>query len=305
MTTSGIRSAVRVVIGVALVCWLVAWVDWRAMLAAIARAQPRWIVAGAIAFSVSTIPAALRLQLLFRRLHLGFAEALRLTLASYFFNQLLPTGFGGEAYRVLRLKAAAGGWAFVLASLLFERAVGALTLLLPALTIAFAGNAASRIRATDALEVSSRTAWTATALTIVLLVAAVVLIRRAPQRWRSLHEQLLNVARELSAPVIGGVIGSSLLFHAARLVGMHAFLAAVGHHVTTGELIVVMALTLLASLVPLSIGALGVREGVVVFALGLCGVPAAEALTVALLNRVLLVIFGVAGGVIAHADAAD
>jgi uncharacterized membrane protein YbhN (UPF0104 family) len=59
-----------------------------------------------------------------------------------------------------------------------------------------------------------------------------------------------------------------------------------------------MAVTLFASLVPITIGALGVREGVFAYSLSLYGVPAAVGLAVAMLNRVVNVLFGIVGGLL-------
>jgi uncharacterized membrane protein YbhN (UPF0104 family) len=110
MTAAQWRTAARVVFGIVILVWLVAWVDWRDVVDAMRRCDPRYVAAGITCFICATIPAAIRLRLLFRRLQLTFGAALRLTLSSYFFNQLLPTGFGGDAYRSIRLKPASCSW---------------------------------------------------------------------------------------------------------------------------------------------------------------------------------------------------
>jgi uncharacterized membrane protein YbhN (UPF0104 family) len=56
--------------------------------------------------------------------------------------------------------------------------------------------------------------------------------------------------------------------------------------------------TLFASLVPITIGALGVREGVFAYSLSLYGVPTAVGLAVAMLNRAVVVLFGIVGGLL-------
>jgi uncharacterized membrane protein YbhN (UPF0104 family) len=292
MTSSQLRTIARVVFGIAILVWLVVWVNWRDVVDAMRRSDPRFVIAGMTCFICATIPAAIRLRLLFQRLQLTFGAALRLTLSSYFFNQLLPTGFGGDAYRSIRLKPASGGWVSAIGPLAFERAVGAFTLLVPALTYAVVHYGSARVvGALGALSISRRALGVGVGLLVLLLVVAVFFVK--------LRHQLAAVIRGLSFATICGVVACSLAFHTLRILGMSAFVAAVGYHVPPGDLVIVMALTLLASLVPLTLGALGVREGILVYTLGVCGVPAAAALTVALLNRLVFVLVGLVGAALA------
>lgn len=291
MTAAQWRTAARVVFGIVLLVWLVAWVDWRDVVDAMRRCDPRYVAAGMTCFICATIPAAIRLRLLFRRLQLTFGAALRLTLSSYFFNQLLPTGFGGDAYRSIRLKPASGGWVSAIGPLAFERAVGAFTLLVPAFTYAVVHYGSARVvGALGALTISRRALWLGGTLLVLLIAVAVFFVK--------LRGQLAAVIRELSFATIAGVVLCSLAFHTLRVLGMASFVAAVGYHVAPGDLVIVMALTLLASLVPLTLGALGVREGILVYTLGVCGIPPAAALTVALLNRFVFVLVGLVGALL-------
>ena len=293
MTAATARTILRVLLGVALLVVLAIHVDVRQVVAAFRRSDPLWIFAGAIAFAIATLVACFRLQVLFSDARLPFRSAVRLTLASYFFNQLLPTGVGGDAYRSVRLKTVSGGWISAIGPLAIERTIGALSLLVPALAYRWLARGSADFLVD--VKLSGRTQWLMAIAAVVLVIVGALVTARA---W----EQVKGVLRSMSPKTLGGVIALSMLFHAFRVVGMYAFVLAVGHRVPFGDLVAVLALALLASLVPLSIGALGIREGVLVYALGVCGVPAPEALTVALLNRLVLVVVGLAGAFVTDVD---
>ena len=288
MNAARARTILRILLGLALLVLLAIHVDVRQVGAAFRKSDPLWIVAGGVVFAIATLVACVRLQVLFSDARLPFRAAVRLTLASYFFNQLLPTGVGGDAYRSVRLKNVSGGWLSAIGPIAIERAIGALSLIVPALAYRlFAHGSADFI--VD-VSLSPHTRWLIAVAAVVIVIAGVLLIRRRA------------ALPTLSAKTLAGVVALSLLFHALRVAGMYAFVLAVGHRVAFGELVVVMALTLLASLVPLSIGALGIREGILVYALGACRVPAPEALTVALLNRLVLVVVGLIGAFVTDID---
>ena len=302
MRSGAASRVIRLAAGVGLLVWLIAWVDWRQLAAAVQRCNPWWAGLGFTAFALSTIPAALRARVLFHRLALSVGAALRITLSSYFFNQLLPTGVGGDAYRSIRLKDGSGGWISSIGLLVFERAASALSLVVPALFIAVADRDNRLVAELRGAIAQALTTGRLLALGgVILAVAVIASLTGIHHRVRTRHE-VVAIMRDLSAGTIFGVVGLSLLFHAARIAGMAAFLESAGFTLALDDLVLVMALTLFASMVPVSIGALGVREGILVYALGAYGVPNAEALTVALLARLVVIALGAAGGVLFHGD---
>lgn len=294
----------RLVIGIAALVWLIAWVDWRQLAAAVRRCDPGWAAAGMVLFFVAAIPAALRLKALFHRMDLPAREAIRLTFASYFFNQVLPTGLGGDVYRTVRLRNESSGWTSTIGLLALERAIGALTLVLPAFAFAVVQHGGSRVigELRGHVESSRTTFYVAVFAGVALAALVPILFARARHRVRRVALELLATLRHLSFAAVCGAIAASLCFHGLRLLAMRSFSQAVGHPVALGDMLIVLALTMFASLVPVSVGALGVREGMLVYLLGLYGVPLAEGLTVALLARLMVILPGILGGLVFYAD---
>ena len=302
MNRTRILRVLRFAAGMALLAWLVMWVEWRQLLAALLSCDPYWAAAGLAFFIAATFPAALRLKLLLPPHVLTYAVALRLTLASHFLGQLLPSGLGGDAYRSFRLKDDAGGWIPTIGLLAVERAVSASTLILPALAWAL-------LRGVPAALLPWRPGVGPWLLGGLFIALALLLALAAAWRPARLHDRLRRVGhaigaslRRLSWTAAVWIVVLSFAFHVFRVLGTLAFLAAIGFPVELGGLVIVMATTLLASLVPVSVGALGVREGILVHGLASYGVPLAGALTVALLGRLAVVLLGVAGAAVLHAD---
>jgi uncharacterized membrane protein YbhN (UPF0104 family) len=300
---SGLLRLLRWVTGSALIAWLVWWVDWRRFAMACASSDPAWAATGMAVFGLAIVPAALRLQVLLQPHGIGFGQALRLTLASGFFNLLLPTGFGGDAYRAMRLARAAGGWAPTIGLLVLERGIGAIALLAPALACLVLARAEPQLAASwpEGLSGTALAPWVMAAIGAALAALAWMLIT-PHRRIACIRDDVVASLRGLTLASLAWMLALSLAFHALRVLGTLAFLEAVGHSVALGGLVVAMAMTQLASLVPVSVGALGVREGALVFGLAAYGVPEAAALTVALLGRLVVVSLGLLGALAFHAE---
>lgn len=292
----------KAAIGISLLAWLIASVEVRQIGTALQRSDATWIGAGLAAFAVATFVVIVRLQVLFYELRLPVRDAARMTIASYFFNQLLPTGVGGDAYRALRLKSLTGTWPSAIGRLLFERLSGALALLLPGLVILVTDIGTGRLAEAQLhAPRSPRVVWAAMSAAVLIAVGALLFARKSG-RLRRTSRSLFDAFRSLPPARTVAIFALSVLHHALRVLGTAAFLSAIGYTIPLSALTLAMALTLLGSLVPISIGALGVREGILASSLALYGVPHAAGLTVALLNRAVVILLGLTGGLMFYRE---
>ena len=88
------------------------------------------------------------------------------------------------------------------------------------------------------------------------------------------------------------------LRHLTRLLGFLYVVRYMGEDVGIGALIMVMAVTAVLALAPVTVGALGVMEGSITIMLGAYGVSAPAAVTVALMNRIVLLLAAAVGAVL-------
>ena len=291
------RVLVQLTLGAVLLLWLLARIHPSRIVEAVGEASWTWLGSAIILLLLAPLPAAARLFVLFHARGLSFAAALRVTLVSYFFNQILPTGLGGDLYRVARLRGPQQGWTATLALVGLERGIGLATLLVPATAIAgwqaIAGNLTlvrfSRVGSPSAVVLFS---------SLAAALAGVLLLARYRVRLRATLLAVRSTLKGLSARDLSWITVLSLAFHGFRILGMACLLMSLRYRISADELLVAMAIALIATMVPLSIGALGVQEGALVLALGAFGVPAAPAMAAALLNRGALMTLGAAGALL-------
>lgn len=108
--------------------------------------------------------------------------------------------------------------------------------------------------------------------------------RPASGSWLSRKLAGLTTARRLGAMERARLVALGVLGHAATALVFAATGAALGVDASFTELAIVGNAIVLATLLPISVGGFGVREGTAVALLAVVGVPAAEAVLVALLG---------------------
>jgi uncharacterized membrane protein YbhN (UPF0104 family) len=94
------------------------------------------------------------------------------------------------------------------------------------------------------------------------------------------------------------VLGLSVAVHGLIVASVHVLAVGLGLDVGWFESLVLVPAVILLSTVPVSIGGWGLREGLMVLALGLAGVPADAALSVSILFGLAQITAGLPGGVL-------
>jgi glycosyltransferase 2 family protein len=274
---SRLRLALRAAISAGLIAFFALRLDFEPVRAAFAR-----IDAGGLAAAVLVLAAplaglsALRWMVVCRALGLpmGARRSLELVYIGWFFNQLLPSAVGGDVVRALRTRALGVDWKRTVHCALLDRllALAAMVVIVAAgwpLLAALVGDASHR----QGIAIVTG----AVALSFGLLVAA----DRFP---------LPRAATELAASARALLLGRfaaaamllSVLVHLTVALATWLIARALGVPVTLTAACVLMPLVLLVTMVPVSIGGWGVREGAMIAAFGYAGVepPAAFVLSV-------------------------
>lgn len=301
--TKGARRRVITLAKVAVACitlfWLFSHVDLRLALAALRSGSPASLLAGIALLLLSFCVLPFRLHTLAHQVVSDFKETMSITFIGLLFNQILPGGVGGDGYRVVRLKMISERWSTAVRLIAFERVIGSLVLIVPGAILCAMDQRLLTALIPRLATASVSISWLHRAAVLAPLVLLAVLLSLSQVRVTVAHyakrvlERLLTVVGNISTSQFLGVVGLSILFQGFRLAGLYWLLSSLGQQMGWAELVVVLSLTLLVSAVPISVGSWGIREGVIVFALGAFHVPHANALVVALLNRCVLL--GVAG----------
>lgn len=202
------------------------------------------------------------------------ATAVRLTFVGGFFNAILPSGVGGDAYKAMRV-AARGSRSEAFASVLLDRFSGLVGLAVVAMAaIAF-----------DLEETPKRLLFVSEAIAVAIITATIVprasrewVLRRAHVAdrgpightlWRAVRA-VADANRSLRIAVPGYAWGIATQ---AALLGVHVAVArALGIGLPIGILGAAAVVAQLAALVPLTVNGLGFRESAYTWALATAAV---------------------------------
>jgi glycosyltransferase 2 family protein len=295
----------RIAVSVGLLGLLLALVDLEALLAVVARARPEILLLMFVSLLAERLFAAWRWLVLLRvgEPRIGYRPVLRITFISNFVGTFLPGGVGIEVLRVYGLARALSDLPLALSSVLVERLCGLLALML---MIAL-GLLIAPIPLPSAVE------GLLVLGTASLLAAALVLLHPTPRRLAAAILARPPLAR-VAAPFLGlgrrlatyakapGALACSLAlalaFQALRVLSVVIGAAALGITVDPLLFFVIVPITILVALAPISMGGLGPREATYVALLGLAGVAPEPALVLALTREALSLLTTLPGAVL-------
>jgi uncharacterized membrane protein YbhN (UPF0104 family) len=297
----------KVAVGLGLLVFIVTRVDPAELRQLLRRGDERQLALGlGLLFAANPIVQALRLHVLVVRYTERLAVTLKIFFVSAFFNSMLPSNLGGDAIRLVYLRQLrADNWGGPFAMLLLHRASGMLVLLLGAGVYA----AIQHDRLAQVLRaghVDAHVPVQALGLGALALVLAAGAWFALSGRQRSrIAERVRGFVRNCADALVqvGGVVALELLvltvaFHFTRMLAFHTIVQYAGERIALWDLSIVLAVTALAGVVPLTAGGLGLVEGAISVTLGLYGVSEGAALAVAIANRVVLLAGAALGGLV-------
>ncbi len=292
--------ALKLAISVGLLVVVLWGVDRQALLAQIADVSP-----GLLAGLVALLLAAGVLQGLRWRLVLAVAEghrrrfpAERIALLSLFFLQVVPSVLGADAVRAIIAHRAGVAVGDAVSSVVVDR-LSALAVLVTMATAA--------LPVLFALAGDDPAVWSAAALLALAITGYAVVLAL---RWLPAAFGRHRLVRALLRPVslfwallgrprpLAGVAVLSLAIHTTSLTIFALLAAAVGIVAPLPAVAAIGLCVLIVTMVPISIGGWGVREGAAVVAFGFVGADPAAAVATSILFGGVMVVAGVAGGLI-------
>lgn len=260
-----------------------------------------WLAVGWSLFLLGIVVRAVRWQVLLQALQVrrSLGELVLWYFVGGFFNVLLPTGFGGDAVRVLELSRDERRVGPVLNSVVVDRYLGLMALLAMGL---IAGAIRPDLAAKPVLGLIAL-------LLFGGIAAAWLLTRPWWRRWAQgdgfaarwvRTSKLAVVAAGLnsySTGVLARALAASVVFNLIQIGWNAAIALGLGLRLPPPLFFVFVPLTSVALLLP-AFGGLGVRELTYVTLLGSAGVSQASALALSLTIYAMTVAAGLVGGVL-------
>lgn len=294
-----LSMTLRIALVVALLYWIFQKVDFVEFAHTLRHADARFLALAALAIVLSQFTAAWRW---FRLLKAAgstwsWAQSLAVYGAGLFLGLFIPTGVGGDVYRVARVRSSGTGLARGTATILLERAIGLLALLMLG-TGFIAANPATRpwaalfglgaiagLAGLAALWIPGGVDWVARVLERLPVHGLGHRFRKAfpDEAMSRLHD------------AIPGTVALSLANHSWLLLVNVLLARGLGLGLTWTTVCAAVPLVLLAAQIPITPGGAGIREAAYVYFFGRVGVQEGPALALALSWFALLVFVSLLG----------
>ena len=273
----------RAVLTLAVVAYVYRKVDWGVLSGSLRVTHPLRLLAAAAFQGLAAAAASARWRLLLgeQGIRVSWRTALRLTLVGLFFNFFLLGSIGGDAARfvgALRHDGASRGRLAL--SLVQDRLIGlfALLLILSGALLLNAPLAASdrTLGAVALLVYAASAAFT---------LAAAILWLMGPPREKPPADgpgrpgvfSLDSLRASYPRRTFPGALGLSLVNHALSVTAAYEAARGAGIPITLAATALVIETTALALSLPITIAGLGVRDGMLLWLLGLFGLGAGGA----------------------------
>jgi len=228
----------------------------------------------------------------------GPTTLLKLVFVGVFFNQVLPTGVGGDVVRAWRCSKLGIGLGAAIRSILLDRAWG-----YAVLVILYVAVLPSLLQVLP--ETQERAGVVAVLAAALVGLLALVSLDRLPRPLSGLRviapfAELSRQSRRLFMYPrrCGALLGLSFLTIALTIVAFKLIADSIGSRLSIGIWATVVPPVTLIQLLPVSLAGWGVRETALVVALGSFGVPAEAALATSILLGLCMILAGLPGGLI-------
>lgn len=290
----------KLAVSIGLVWFAFSKIDMATTWATLRGIAPAAIVAALALLGIQLLLGALRLRALLGALGARYrtAAAFEVVLIGAFFSQTMISFVGGDAMRIWRIIRSRVSIAIAAKSVLFDRLAG------------FAGLFVLLLAATPFLVniIASPEMLAGQALIVLVALGGIVgafVLRRMPGMLPQV--KLVRLAQEVvdsglaiwrSRRGAWLVIGLSIAIQLMNVVVLYVIGEGLGTHFRFVDGLLLFPTVLFLSMLPISVAGWGVREGAMVTALGLVGVPGHQSLALSVCFGLCLVAVSLPGGVV-------
>ncbi len=316
-SSSARRAAIivaKIVVSVSLLAWLLHGVDLQRLWLAVRQASWMWLAAALALYFLMLAVSTWRWRLLLHAqgVRVGGSRLLGSFLVATFFNNFLPSNIGGDVIRIRDTAPAARSRTLAATIVAVDRLLGLLALvLIAALGATMTREVLPRSTEAAAGPLSPLLLWIGFAFGAVMLIQAFLTPHRLLWLCRPLRllhaewvdarltriTQTLERFRTAPGALAGGAVGAIAVqailvaFYVAIAYGMHI-------PVSPWHLAVIVPISFVVQMVPISMNGFGVREATFVSYFALLGLPAEAALLISFVGAGLIMLWSLAGAAV-------
>jgi len=295
-----VKIAAKIAVSVLLIWLLVRGMDIDAVVGRMFGVGAEAVVTACVILALLAVLQALRWGRIIRAVgrDMPFRDAFAIVLIGQFFNQTLPSSVGGDGVRMWRAHKLGLGLAAAVNSVLLDRLAAFLALILIVavslpVIMPLMGDGPERWAAAVAVAAG------------ICGFALLLSLDRLPpswRRWRAVAAAATLAAdarRVFAAPRHAApVVVASVTIHVGVSLAVYVLARALGIEATATDCLILVPPVLLFTALPISIAGWGVREGAMVTAFSLIGVPAADAFALSILLGLVIMAVGLPGGLV-------
>jgi uncharacterized protein (TIRG00374 family) len=305
-----VQSLLQLVLSLTLLAWLISRVGPTTILDTLTGLDWSWYLPAFLLFQLNMIVRAYRWYLLLSALdgRPPFLHLVYLYYLGFFFNNFIPSGFGGDVIKVWDLRQEYGRGTEALSSVLMDRFTGLLGSSLVALAALIWSGGSSRWNLIDlppllvavilAISVGVPAGFLLLRLTNPLdLVGS----RFPPARLVTNHAKVRKLAgtvRRYPPSALTKSLLTSLPFTLILILTQYSIARSLSIDIPFSLFALFVPLISLVSLIPISFNGLGTREGAYLLLFVPAGVPAGQAISLSLALYVIRVGTGLVGGLL-------
>ncbi|RME99324.1 MAG: UPF0104 family protein [Chloroflexi bacterium] len=304
MNKKQLINILKIVVSIGLLAFIFSNLDLKLLLNVIRQANPWWLLAALCTVLLGVFWRSLRWHILLNAIgvRVPVLELTAIYFIGFLFNNLLPSGLGGDAIRMMELNRHSEHASDAVTSVLVDRMIGLYglqTLAIVALLL-------------DWGSVPVVVAYVTVLFFAGGLTIGFLLINRPLYRWLREHIGLFRWATDIKfvgslfnsfqsypLPAIGRAYLVSLVFNVGLILTNLFIGLALGAGAKLTHYAVFIPITSMVLLIPISFAGLGVREETYRQLFGQVGVPAEVAVSMSLLYYVFgNICTGIIGGII-------
>ena len=309
MTTASIskhrKPVIRFLIGFSLLLGLTGFVDYDRIVASVSTANRPLLWLGFLLFSAQGLFESNRLKITYAGFNISFLDSVRLFFVGLFFGNFSPGPIGADIYQIYHMHTIKPGLLKPLSLSFFLRLNGLLINLLLAIVV-LSLDIRSWMNLINIYPASlTLPNWLVySILSAFLLMATLVASSQIRSRMHLIYKKLCEVIRGLielfsafsfSQHASIAIMGVLVVF--SRVMSIYVLVQAFGSTIDGLDVILIVTVSTLAALLPISLGGLGVREISLTALLIAFGVAPSESVAISLIGRCFIWALSLVGGV--------
>ena len=313
-----LRSALvllaKIVVSVGLLVWLFGSTDLTRLWSYVARASFAWLAFALVLYLVQLLISAWRWGLLLgaQHVHVRWRKLVDSYVVAYFFNNFLPSNIGGDVIRIRDTAGHTGSKTLATTVILFDRVIGVMALVLIAALGATSSVSVGEPRLLPWPWVPRLpwVLWPALAGGLCVFVLAVRLpgaVALLLHPLRVLHAEWVGERIERIVDALGrfrdhpaaliSCFVCAILVQGVLVFFYFAIVRSMGIPVPVWHLAVIVPVSFVVQMVPISVNGFGVREAIFTLYFHQIGLPRESALVVSFMGAALMMLFSLTGAV--------